>query len=237
MNEGICMPTTDFKSEDDLNAFAKARADDPSPLPLGGYSKRLFDIVFASLALLMFGGVMIAIAIALKLIEGGPVFFAHQRVGANGKKFPCWKFRTMVQDAEERLAHILATDPVAAAEYINTRKLRNDPRIIPLIGVFLRKTSLDELPQFVNVLMGQMSIVGPRPVTEDEWVQNFGRQHCYTSARPGITGLWQTSGRNDVSFAERVRMDAAYIRNWSFLRDLQIILRTFSTVCVQRNGY
>lgn len=237
MDEGICMPTTDFKSDDDLRAFAKARVEDPSPLPLGGYSKRFFDIVFASLALLMFGAAMIAIAIALKLIEGGPVFFAHQRIGANGKKFPCWKFRTMVQDAEERLQHILETDPAAAAEYYSTRKLKNDPRVIPLIGAFLRKTSLDELPQFVNVLLGQMSIVGPRPVTEDEWLENFGRQHCYTTARPGITGLWQTSGRNDVSFAERVRMDASYIRNWSFPRDIRIIMRTIGTVCVHRNGY
>lgn len=231
------MSAQEFKSEPDLVAFADAALSATPSLPLGGYTKRIFDIVFAASAIAAFGVLMLGIALALKWIEGGPIFFVHQRVGASGKKFPCLKFRTMVQDAEPRLRHILATDAAAAAEYASTRKLKNDPRIIPIIGTFLRKTSLDELPQFFNVLAGQMSIVGPRPVTEDEWDEHFGRQHCYSSARPGITGLWQTSGRNDVSFAERVRMDATYIRNWSFPLDLQIILRTVSTVCIHRNGY
>lgn len=231
------MRAQEFKSERNLALFADVELSAAPPLPIGGYAKRVFDIVFAASAITALGVLMLGIALALKWIAGGPVFFVHQRVGVNGKKFPCLKFRTMAQDAETRLQHILATDTATAAEYASTRKLKNDPRIIPIIGTFLRKTSLDELPQFFNVLTGQMSIVGPRPVTEDEWDEHFGRQHCYTSARPGITGLWQTSGRNEVSFAERVRMDATYIQNWSFALDLQIILRTIGTVCIHRNGY
>jgi lipopolysaccharide/colanic/teichoic acid biosynthesis glycosyltransferase len=206
-------------------------------LTVGGSVKRLFDLVFAVAAIAVFGTLMLGICVVLKLNSGGPILFVQPRVGKEGKRFPCLKFRTMAVDAEDRLRELLATDPDAAAEFAAIHKLKNDPRIIPRIGTFLRKTSLDELPQFFNVLAGHMSIVGPRPVTGEEWSQHYGAQHPYILARPGITGLWQISGRNEVSYPERCQMDAAYIRNWSFGRDMTIILRTVGAVCVDRSGY
>lgn len=204
---------------------------------LGRAIKRLFDIVFATVVIVTFGVLMLGIALALRLRTGGPCLFRHSRVGRGGKIFPCLKFRTMVTDAEAKLQELLDSDPAVAAEYVATRKIRNDPRIIPGIGTFLRKTSLDELPQFFNVLAGHMSVVGPRPVTVAEFRENYGFGHPYVLVRPGITGLWQISGRNDVTFAERVRMDASYVRDWSLLGDIAIILRTLAVVCVHRNGH
>lgn len=142
----------------------------------------------------------------------------------------------MVIDAQERLQSLLDSDPELAAEFSASRKLSSDPRIIPVVGHFLRKTSLDELPQFFNVLMGQMSIVGPRPVTRDEFQQHYGPSHPYLKVRPGITGLWQVSGRNDVTYSERVQMDANYVTNWKFSRDLLIIFHTVAIVCRDCNG-
>lgn len=200
------------------------------------WTKRAFDILFSVAALISFGVPLLVISVILKVVMGGPVIFAHRRVGLGGQHFSCLKFRTMYVDADERLADILATDPEAAAEFAETQKLRNDPRIIPYVGHFLRKTSLDEMPQFINVLLGHMSIVGPRPVTQKEWVQYYGVHHGYSKTRPGITGLWQISGRNDVGYGERVKLDEAYITNWSFAQDIQIILRTISVVFIDRNG-
>lgn len=235
------MSMSHFETDCQLDPFAgtegRLNPAEDDAYPVGGRLKRLFDIVFSCVAIVTFSLLMVAICAVLKLMSGGPIFFVHRRVGADGRMFPCLKFRTMVPDADERLQHILANDPKAAAEYAGSRKLRNDPRIIPVVGGFLRKTSLDELPQFFNVLVGHMSIVGPRPVTRDEWVEHYGMQHSYAATRPGITGLWQTSGRNDVTFAERVQMDTTYVENWSLALDLRIILRTVSIVCVHRNGH
>lgn len=203
----------------------------------GGIAKRGFDIVFSLVALLAFLPLMLLIAVGLKAISPGPLLFGHERVGHNGRKFRCLKFRTMVVNADKRLQQLLETDPDAAAEFAETRKLRKDPRIVPVIGAWLRKLSLDELPQFVNVLVGDMSVVGPRPVTEDEILDHYGTNHDYMDARPGITGLWQVSGRNDVGYAQRVELDAIYVRNWKFRTDLLIILRTIAVVCRERNGY
>lgn len=204
---------------------------------VGGKAKRAFDIAFSIVALLAFLVPMLVIAVALKVYSRGPILFAHERIGWNGTRFRCFKFRTMVVDAEDRLQTLLSSDKEAAAEFAETRKLKRDPRIVPGIGPCLRKLSLDELPQFLNVLKGDMSVVGPRPVTEDEIRKHYGVNHPYMEARPGITGLWQISGRNDVGYEERVALDAKYVRTWSFGQDLSIILRTVSVICRDRNGH
>lgn len=164
------------------------------------------------------------------------MLFAHERVGEGGELFPCVKFRTMVVGADEQLNQYLEQNPDAAKEFKDTRKLTHDPRIIPVIGTILRKLSLDELPQFFNVLMGDMSVVGPRPVTAEEFDLHYRANHPYLCARPGITGLWQVSGRNDVSYDERVMLDASYVRGWTFAQDIAIIWKTIFVVCLKRNG-
>lgn len=200
-------------------------------------SKRVFDFAFALTAILSLAVLFIAIAIAVRLSSKGPVVFSHTRVGAGGHPFKCLKFRTMVPDAEMRLQSELEANPEAAAEFAEKRKLTNDPRVIPGIGNFLRRSSLDELPQFFNVLRGDMSIVGPRPVTPDELELYGGDRVNYLAVRPGITGAWQTSGRSNLSFDERVQMDTDYVLNWSFMTDLRIIARTVVVVLSGRDAF
>lgn len=203
--------------------------------PIGGVRKRTFDIIFSIFGLLAFAPIFIAVIVAQKLLTNGPIFFVHQRVGAGGQTFGCLKFRTMVVDAEDRLEALLAADPAAKAEFARDSKLKNDPRIVPLLGNFLRKTSLDEIPQFLNVLLGDMAIVGPRPVTERE-LNLYGKsKSVYMSIRPGVTGLWQVSGRSNTSFEARVAFDRTYVSTWSIIQDLKIILRTV-VVMVNRDG-
>lgn len=197
-------------------------------LSYNGATKRLLDIVLASLLLpLMLP--TIAITAILSRFEGGSGFFGHIRVGRNGKYFKCWKIRTMVPDAQQRLADFIESNPDAKTEWETNRKLRKDPRITS-IGGFLRETSLDELPQIWNVLKGDMSFVGPRPVTKEEMHFYGDCEFVYTSLRPGITGLWQVSGRNDVSYLERVRFDIDYFESISFTTDIKIIAKTVSVV-------
>ena len=203
--------------------------------PIGGVRKRTFDILFSIFGLLAFAPIFIIVVIALKIFAQGPIFFSHQRIGAGGQTFGCLKFRTMVVDAEDQLEELLKADPIARAEFERDSKLKNDPRIIPIVGSFLRKTSLDEIPQFLNVLMGDMTIVGPRPVTEREFNLYGNSKNVYMSIRPGITGLWQVSGRNNTSFEERVAFDKIYTSTWSIFQDLKIILRTV-VVMVNRDG-
>jgi len=160
---------------------------------------------------------------------GAPVLFAHRRIGCNGTPFRCYKFRSMVTDAEAKLQRVLATDPELAREWREQRKLADDPRITPL-GRILRKTSIDELPQLLNVLRGEMSCVGPRPVVEDELRRYGRRQLGYLAARPGITGLWQVSGRSRTGYSRRVALDWLYVRRWSLRLDLVILLRTIPAV-------
>lgn len=187
--------------------------------------KRAVDILGAIVGIALFGPLMLIIAALVKR-EGGDAIFAHERLGRNGVLFPCLKFRTMVPDAKERLAALLASDPAARAEWERDHKLSNDPRITAL-GGFLRKTSLDELPQFFNVLRGEMSLVGPRPITAAER-EKYGEDfEFYAQCRPGITGIWQVSGRNNISYPARVALDAQYALNQSILLDLAILLRTF----------
>lgn len=190
----------------------------------------------AVVALIFFLPLMLLVALAILLQDSGPVVFAHRRIGRDGQSFPCFKFRSMAADAEARLDDLLARDPQARAEWARDHKLRNDPRVTPL-GAFLRKTSLDELPQLFNVLRGEMALVGPRPIVDAE-VSRYGRRFAhYCSTKPGITGLWQVSGRNDVSYRGRVAMDTLYARNRSLSLDLAIMAKTVPAVLMRKGSY
>lgn len=202
---------------------------DRLPPPLGGPAKRAVDVVLAGLLLLLSAPIMLLVAAAVQLLMGGPVLFGHKRIGYRGRAFVCYKFRTMASNAQELLEKHLAENPEAAREWQATRKLSNDPRITAL-GRFLRKSSLDELPQLLNVLNGDMSLIGPRPIVPDE-ATHYGRNVCaYLCARPGITGMWQTNGRSSVSYRTRVACDRYYARHWSLRLDLVLLLKTIPAV-------
>lgn len=205
--------------------------------PIGGSLKRCFDFIFAATALLALLPLLLIISVLLRCFDKGPVFFVHQRIGFGGKPFGCFKFRTMVVDAEIKLSELLAADPAAREEFERNQKLKHDPRVVPVIGPFLRSSSLDELPQFVNVLLGHMSVVGPRPVTGSEFKKYGSMRTSYMSVRPGITGLWQVSGRNGTTFEERVAIDKRYIQQWSMNLDLKIIWKTFEVVSRREGAY
>lgn len=197
--------------------------------------KRLFDILIALTGLVFLSPALLTIAILIKLQDRGPAVFAHTRIGRHGAPFECYKFRSMVIDAPQRLEALLASNPEAAAEWARDQKLRNDPRITSL-GRFLRRSSLDEFPQLINILQGDMSVVGPRPIVKDE-VRRYGPDFdAYKSVRPGVTGLWQVSGRNDVSYDQRVQLDARYARSWSVLGDVWITLKTVPAVLLSRGA-
>ena len=196
--------------------------------------KRTGDLCFA-LALLTLGSpLLIAIAIAVKCTSQGPVFFVQQRIGRGYRRFGCIKFRTMELDADRRLQSLLASCPQLRAEFEKDHKLRNDPRITP-IGQFLRTTSLDELPQLFNILRGQMSVVGPRPIVEEEIPRYGAAMDQVLSVRPGLTGLWQVSGRNNVRYQRRVLLDLSYVNRRSLGLDLFILLRTVVVVLFPAN--
>lgn len=196
--------------------------------------KSAFDKVFAAGALIFFAPILLSIAAAIYLKEGRQVLYRSRRVGEGGQPFDCLKFRTMVLDAEARLAAHLRDNPDAREEWRTYRKLDNDPRVT-CFGLFLRKSSLDELPQFWNVLRGEMSIVGPRPIMSDEAL-NYGTDFkYYLAARPGITGLWQVSGRSGTSYDRRVQLDKTYATHRNLGLDLKIILKTVKVV-LTRDG-
>jgi len=187
--------------------------------------KRAFDLVFSSLVVMVLSPVIIAIAIAIRFDSPGPIFYLSERIGKKGRVFRCTKFRTMVRDAEERRADIMHMNERDGVLF----KISNDPRITKL-GAFLRKYSLDELPQFFNVLKGDMSVVGPRPPIASE-VKEYKLSHLRRlDVTPGITGLWQVQGRQDPSFASYVSLDVTYIENWSIWLDFKIIMRTIGVV-------
>jgi Undecaprenyl-phosphate galactose phosphotransferase WbaP len=197
---------------------------------------RLFDITIALVVIVFSTPLLLVIFLCIKFTDRGPALFGHRRIGRGGRDFNCLKFRTMVTDADVRLARILDTDPVARAEWERDHKLRFDPRVTP-IGEFLRRSSLDELPQLFNVLRGEMSIVGPRPIVQSE-VARYGRRFAvYCKVRPGITGLWQVSGRNDVCYRRRVAMDSVYATHKSVWLDIQILLMTIPAVFFARGSY
>ena len=195
----------------------------------GRLLKRGGDIVFSLLVLCLGSPLFVLLAVLVKLSSRGSVFYCQRRIGRGYRGFGCLKFRTMRSDADRVLAAMLEADPTLRAEFERDHKLKRDPRITPL-GKFLRRSSLDELPQFINVLRGEMSVVGPRPIVWDE-LRRYGRNMDEVlSVRPGLTGLWQVSGRNNLTYRTRVRLDLTYVRNRSFLLDLGIVLRTIGVV-------
>jgi exopolysaccharide production protein ExoY len=203
---------------------------------VGGLFKRAMDVFIASLALFFISPILIMVALIVKLQDGGPIFFVHRRIGFQGRTFGCIKFRTMCRNAEAQLAQYLVANPQAAHEWETSQKLKVDPRVT-LAGSVLRRLSFDELPQLVNVLKGEMSLVGPRPITADE-LRRYGRDAVYYLAvRPGLTGAWQVSGRSDVSYEERVRLDADYCKTWSGAKDMNIMLRTLPVLLFRRGSY
>jgi Undecaprenyl-phosphate galactose phosphotransferase WbaP len=198
--------------------------------------KRAFDILVALVLAVFFAPLMLIVA-GLVALDGGPVLFGHKRIGHRGQAFRCWKFRTMVPDASSVLQKLLDSNPALNAEWLSTFKLKNDPRVTP-IGGFLRKTSLDELPQIFNVIAGTMSLVGPRPVVASELDEFYGEDALYYRlVLPGITGLWQISGRSDTGYSRRVHLDAWYVRNWSLWSDILILLGTLPSVLRSRGAY
>ncbi|SEG26739.1 sugar transferase [Bosea lathyri] len=196
--------------------------------------KQIFDLAASATALFLLAPLLVGIALLVRGRDGGPAFFRQTRIGKDGRPFKCLKFRSMVLDADGALQDHLARDPVAMREWQDNQKLTVDPRITP-IGAVLRKTSLDELPQLINILKGEMSFVGPRPIVPDE-IHRYGEtfSHCF-SVVPGLTGLWQVSGRSDCSYARRVALDSRYASDWTLLGDVEILLRTVPAV-LQQHG-
>lgn len=198
--------------------------------------KRGIDLAIALLTLTLGLPLMILVALLVKVTSRGPIFFGHPRVGHQGEMFRAWKFRSMHPDADRMLADYLEKNPDARTEWANTQKLRHDPRVTPL-GRFLRKSSLDELPQVWNVLRGDMSIVGPRPIVRAEICRYGNSLRLYTNVKPGLTGLWQVSGRTECSYDDRVRFDEFYIRHWSPWLDIYILAKTVVTLVKRQGAY
>jgi Undecaprenyl-phosphate galactose phosphotransferase WbaP len=198
--------------------------------------KRVLDIVVCLSVLVLGLPLLAAIAVAIKMTDPGPVLFGHTRIGQHGRRFKTWKFRTMKVNAEALLREHLAHNPQARAEWNQCHKLRDDPRVTRL-GTFLRHTSLDELPQVWNVLCGEMSLVGPRPIVDDE-VHHYGKaMRLYAMVKPGITGLWQSSGRNEVGYRDRVLLDEFYVRHWSPWLDVFVLAKTINALIRRKGAY
>jgi len=198
-------------------------------------SKRIFDSLAALVLLILLSPIMITLVLLIRR-DGGAALFAHPRVGKNGRMFNCYKFRSMVVDAEHQLEQLLQDQPEFSAQWESERKLKNDPRV-SAIGRYLRRSSLDELPQLMNVIRGEMSLVGPRPVVQTE-LKRYGQDvGYYLMVRPGMTGLWQVSGRNDVEYDKRVYLDTWYVKNWSIWYDIVILAKTCRVVLLRQGAY
>lgn len=198
--------------------------------------KRGLDLTLVALCLPVLLLLIASIALAIRLTSPGPIFFSHRRIRGHGRFFSMWKFRTMCVNSSEVLEGYLAANPEARSEWRKTHKLKNDPRVTQ-VGDFLRRTSLDELPQLWNVVTGTMSLVGPRPIVAAE-VEKYGEYFAdYCLVKPGVTGLWQVSGRSQLTYPERVQLDRQYARNWSLAGDLKILVRTLSSVANQDGAY
>ncbi len=205
-------------------------------LPVPQALKRVIDLLITVIGGSVVFPLIVLIAVGIKLTSTGPIFFGHRRYGKAGKPFTAWKFRSMVSNADEVLTQKLSSNATLRQEWERHRKLKNDPRVTPM-GRFLRKTSLDELPQLWNVFRGEMSLVGPRPIVADE-IAKYGEDfNFYKKAVPGITGLWQVSGRTDTGYEQRVRLDMYYVSNWSVWLDIHILARTLRTVLQARGAY
>ena len=192
-------------------------------------SKRVFDIVFSIAMIIFCFPIFFILSILIKLGSRGPIFYSQIRLGKNKKPFKCIKFRTMSEEADDILKNLLIENEDLRDEFQRTQKLKNDPRITP-IGKFLRRTSLDEFPQFINVVLGEMSIIGPRPIVKEEQNRYDKNLNEVFSIKPGITGLWQVSGRNNLSYERRVMLDLIYARNRNFYIDLNILIRTIGVI-------
>ncbi len=206
-------------------------------LPYQRISKRAFDLLASGFLILIFSPLIMVMAVMIRLKSKGPIFFAHERIGRGGKRFKAYKIRSMVPNAAAVLKDYLETNPAAKAEWARDQKLKNDPRVIPGVGNFLRRTSLDEIPQLWNVFRGDMSLVGPRPIVDNE-IEKYSRIfQLYLRVRPGLTGLWQVSGRNNTTYDARVQLDTYYVRNWSLWLDYFILLRTIRTVIFREGSF
>ena len=198
--------------------------------------KRIFDLTVSFLSLVILIPLGVLLSVLIYIDNPGPVVFSHTRIGKSGKEFPCYKFRTMVLGAEKILENHLAENEEAKKEWEKDFKLKNDPRITK-VGFFLRKTSLDEFPQIINVIKGEMSLVGPRPIVKAEVEKYKECIYDYYLVPPGITGLWQVNGRSDTTYEERVQMDSWYVRNWSIWIDIVYIIKTFKVVIERKGAY
>ena len=204
---------------------------------MGNVVKTAFDYILTLVGAVFISPLLVYIAYRIKKEDPGPVFFAHTRIGKDGKPFPCYKFRSMVVNSQEMLQKYLVKNPAAREEWERDFKLKDDPRVTP-IGKFLRSTSLDELPQIFNVLRGEMSLVGPRPVIQEELDKYYGETaKLYCTVKPGITGLWQVSGRSDIRYDERVALDATYIKYRSMWGDIVILWKTIGVVLMKKGAY
>lgn len=197
--------------------------------------KRGFDLTAGIILLFLLAPLMMMIIVLIRGGDGGPAFYRQTRIGRGGRTFSCWKFRTMARNSDEALRQLLASDPTAAREWAENQKLTHDPRVTP-VGVFLRRSSLDELPQLLNIVVGDMSFVGPRPIVAAER-ERYGEafSHCF-SVPPGLTGLWQISGRSDCSYATRISLDSQYVSEWHLLLDAKILMRTVPAVLTQKGS-
>ena len=191
--------------------------------------KSFFDIFFSLIILILFSPFFLIISLLIKFSSRGPIFFLQKRIGKNNKPFYCIKFRTMHPEAQDMLENIMLNNEKLRKEFQETQKLKNDPRIT-VIGNFLRKTSLDEVPQFLNVIRKEMSIVGPRPIVDEEKHKYGNVFSKVISVNPGITGLWQVSGRNNLTYKKRIYLDELYVNNINLLMDIRIIIRTFGVI-------
>lgn len=232
------MMLKEFSSEASLSASFQLEIDEQ--IIVHNWLKRSFDILFSIMALILLLPAFLVILLLVKLSSPGPVFYCSLRIGRKGKLFKFWKFRSMHRDADQRLEVMLSSDPKLKQEWQKYFKLRNDPRLTR-IGSFLRKTSMDELPQFWNVLIGDLSIVGPRPYLprEADVIRKIlgSEMEKMFSVRPGLTGLWQTAGRNFLTFKERVKLEVSYVDKRSFLLDLKLIARTIPILLFQKGAF
>ncbi len=226
----------------DSNPWTQNSSPLTLPLPLDfpvkhNAVKRFFDISFSLFILILTSPLMVLIALGIRFSSKGKVVYAHERIGRGGKPFRCFKFRTMYPDADVRLKDILESCPLLKKEWEQNYKLKSDPRVTP-IGKILRKTSLDEFPQFWNVLKGDLSVVGPRPVVQNEVIKHLGPKAVkILSIRPGLTGLWQISGRSDTTYAYRIKLDELYVDSRSIFLDIKIIAKTIPSIFLSKGAY